>query len=250
MRTEYLIRLDDACPTMDAGRWSEVEEVLTRHDVKPIVAMVPANEDPGLIRGPVNEKFWTQAQGWARSGWTLALHGYSHALRPSSRGLVPVSLQSEFVGLPLEEQKRRIREGVGLLQQRGLAPLAWVAPAHGADRNTLEALKAESSIRLISDCFTRRPVKRWGFTWIPQQLWRPRNMPGGLWTICLHPNEMSQADIANLGFFISCRPGAFPDPSKAGTHAVPYGPLDFAFETAYSSMIRLRRLASKRNPDG
>ena len=48
VRTEYIVRLDDACPTMDAPRWSEVESLLVRHDVKPIVAVVPANAGPGL----------------------------------------------------------------------------------------------------------------------------------------------------------------------------------------------------------
>ena len=60
VRTEYIIRLDDACPTMDAARWSEVEQLLARHGLKPIVAVVPANADPGLVRGPGNGKFWEQ----------------------------------------------------------------------------------------------------------------------------------------------------------------------------------------------
>ena len=153
MRTEYIIRLDDACPTMDAARWSEVERLLARHGLKPIVAVVPANADPGLVRGPGNGKFWEQVSGWAALGWMIAMHGYSHALRRSEPGIIPVNRMSEFVGLPLEEQKRRIREGLGVFQGKNVTPLAWVAPAHGMDKNTLEALRSESNIRLSQRFF-------------------------------------------------------------------------------------------------
>ena len=157
---------------------------------------------------------------------------------------------SEFVGLPLEEQKRRIRDGVRILKGRDITPLAWVAPAHGMDKNTLEALRIESDIRLISDSFARRPVSRWGFTWIPQQLWRPRPMPGGLWTVCLHPNEMTQSDIAQLSLFIDSHKGAFPDPGKVAARAVPRGLSDMMFEAAFASGIRIRRMSTGRKKDG
>ena len=33
---KYLIRLDDACPTMDAQKWSRIEDILNRGGVKPM----------------------------------------------------------------------------------------------------------------------------------------------------------------------------------------------------------------------
>jgi hypothetical protein len=245
LRAEYIIRLDDACPTMDKHRWSEVEAILMQRGVKPIVAIVPANADPALVEGTGNGRFWEQAQGWAGAGWLMALHGYSHTLTRSKAGIVPASRMSEFVGLPLDEQKRRIREGVRILEEHDITPYAWVAPAHGMDKATLEALRAESAIRLISDSFARRPVKRWGFSWIPQQLWRPRSMPGGLWTICLHPNEMTKADIALLSSFIDEHRDAFPDPRAAAERAVPHALRDAMFEVAFAAGIRARRVFSR-----
>jgi len=250
VRAEYIIRLDDACPTMDAPRWSEVESLLVRREVKPIVAVVPANADPGLVRGPSSGRFWEQALGWAAAGWMIAMHGYSHALRRSEPGIIPVNRRSEFVGLPLEEQKSRIREGMRILQGRKITPVAWVAPAHGMDKNTLEALRAESSIRLISDSLARRPVQRWGFTWIPQQLWRPRRMPRGLWTICFHPNEMTQSDIAQLSAFVDSHKDSFPDPEEVAARAVPRGLSDMMFECAFTFGIRIRRISASRKKDG
>lgn len=250
MRAEYIIRLDDACPTMDAARWSKVESLLARHGLKPIVAVVPANADPCLVRGPGNGKFWEQVSGWAALGWMIAMHGYSHALRRSAPGIIPLNRMSEFVGLPLEEQKRRIRDGMSVFRGKNVTPLAWVAPAHGMDKNTLEALRSESNIRLVSDSFARRPVQRWGFTWIPQQLWHPRRMPGGLWTICLHPNEMTQSDIAQLSAFIENHKSAFQDPGHVASRAVPRGFTDAAFEAVFAAGIRIRRMTKSRKKDG
>lgn len=243
---EYLVRMDDACPTQDAQRWNAVEAVLRRHGVRPIVAIVPVNADAELIRSPADAGFWQRARAWKYAGWMVAMHGYSHSLRPSRGGLVPVSSKSEFVGLPAEEQQRRIREGVRFLQDQGVTPQAWVAPAHGLDRLTLEALRTESSIRTISDCFTRRPVRRRGFVWIPQQLWHPRVMGSGLWTICLHPNQMDPAGIGRLDDFISGHRRCFPDPTDAASRAVQYGPVDILFETAFLALLRIKRMLNER----
>ena len=36
------------------------------------------------------------------------------------------------------------------------------------------------------------------FHWIPQQLWNFKLKKYGLWTICLHPNEMTNDDLESL----------------------------------------------------
>lgn len=241
MGAEYILRLDDACPTMDHGKWQSVEQLLLSHGIRPIVAIVPANEDPGLVRAAADSSFWQRARSWARAGWVVALHGYSHALRGSAKGLVPIKGLSEFVALPLEEQRRRIREGVKVLEANGLTAEAWVAPVHGFDMITLQALRLESEIRLISDGFARRAYLREDFVWLPQQLWKPRSMKSGLWTICLHPNEMADNAISALDEFLSGHAGAFPDPRDAAARAVPYGPTDAVFAAAFSFLLWMKR---------
>jgi hypothetical protein len=246
VRAEYILRLDDACPTWDRHRWDEVEGLVKRHGVKPIIAVVPANVDTALVRGPVDEGFWERASSWQKAGWMIALHGFSHALRRSRGGLVPVNRYSEFVGLPAEEQKRRIRDGISALETWGLAPEAWVAPAHGMDWLTLGALETESRIRVISDSFSRRPVRRWGFTWIPQQLWHPRVMASGLWTICIHPNQMDSAGMGLLDAFISGHRESFPDPKDVAFRAMPYGLADAVFSAAFLAALRIKRKTAER----
>jgi hypothetical protein len=231
---------------MDDRKWHALERVLMARSIRPIVAIVPANEEAALVRAGADSSFWQGARNWARAGWVIGLHGYSHTLRPSRPGLVPVQARSEFVDLPLDEQRRRIREGVRVFEANGLQAEAWVAPAHGFDMMTLQALRVESQIRLISDGFARRPYSREGFVWLPQQLWRPRNMGSGLWTICLHPNEMDESAVRALDQFLDIHAGTFPDPRDAAAKAEPYGPIDAAFAAAFGILLRARRMAKRK----
>jgi predicted deacetylase len=243
---EFILRLDDACPSMDAGRWETVEQLLLARGVRPIVAIVPANADPELARVSGDPLFWQHARSWSRAGWVIGLHGYSHVLRSSPGGLVAVQRRSEFVGLPIDEQRRRIREGVRTFEANGLAPEAWVAPAHGFDSMTLHALRVESEIRIISDGFTRRAVRREDFVWLPQQLWRPRTMRSGVWTICLHPNHMDEAAIRVLDDFVTPRVASFPDPREVALHAASYGLGDVLFSVVFQASLGIKRAMSKR----
>jgi predicted deacetylase len=194
----YLIRLDDACPTIHWERWERVAALLDDYDVRPIVGVIPDNQDEFLHINPPRANFWEVVSKWQRKGWTIGLHGYQHRYVTQDGGLVPISNKSEFAGLALQIQEEKIRKGWQIFQSHRLKPSVWIAPAHSFDKNTLIALKRETDIELISDgialnCFTCD-----GFHWIPQQLWRFRRMPFGTFTICLHPNKMSEGALQQL----------------------------------------------------
>lgn len=209
MSARYLIRLDDACDTMDHERWAAVEEVLDRHAVCPIVAIVPDNRDPALILGKRDETFWHRVRGWAAKGWTLAMHGHTHVMRPTnSKLLVPFYQRSEFAGLTLEQQRVKIGAAWERFVANGVAPSVWVAPAHSFDAVTLEALRRETPIRIICDGIACDTFWERDFHWIPQQLWGLARRPPGLWTVCLHPNGMSAEQIASLDHSLAERFGS------------------------------------------
>jgi hypothetical protein len=42
------------------------------------------------------------------------------------------------------------------------------------------------------------PYKKYGFTWIPAQLWEFKNYKRGIRTICLHPNTITEKAIEEL----------------------------------------------------
>ena len=186
----YIFRMDDACPWMAQEKWNQLENIFDRFGVKPVVAVVPQCQDAGLKPNPEDPGFWKKAQSWQAKGWDIALHGFDHVYRGKNRGLVPVNARTEFAGQSEVLQRQKIRDGWKLLNDRGLRPTVWIAPAHTFDRTTLKCLTEETTIRVVSDGLSRRPFLRYGFSWVPQQTWVPRECPSGVWTICLHPNTM------------------------------------------------------------
>jgi predicted deacetylase len=199
MSARYLIRLDDACETMDRGRWDRVESVLDAHGVKPIVAVIPDNHDPALLLAPRDAAFWHKVRSWAEKDWELGMHGHTHVMQPTqAKLLLPFYRRSEFAGLTLDEQAAKVRSAWQLFAAQGLAPRLWVAPAHSFDRTTLEAVRRETPVRVVSDGIAWDTWHEQGFDWIPQQLWSLRERGSGLWTVCLHPNTMDDAAVAAL----------------------------------------------------
>lgn len=200
----YLIRLDDACPTMDQGKWAKVENILDLHGVKPMVGVIPHNEDPKQIIDASDEAFWDKVHLWEQKGWAIALHGYNHVYSTSEGGINPLWNKSEFAGHPLELQKEKIRKGIAIMHEHSINPKYFFAPSHTFDENTLRALKEESDIRIISDTIATKPYKYKDFTFIPQQSGHPIKLPfGGIVTICYHPNTMTEESLNKLDIFLS-----------------------------------------------
>jgi len=197
LAARYLLRLDDLCPTADWQRWGRLEQTLDAAGVKPIVAVVPENQDPSLCLDEPRPDFWEWLQRKSNQGWCVALHGYQHAKNTQNPGLVGLRSSSEFAGLPYATQAAKINAALAIFNEHGICPKIFVAPWHSFDQNTLQAL-IMAGINLISDGFYLRPIQRFGIVWVPQQLSGFRQFPLGLWTVCLHPNNMSVEDIDAL----------------------------------------------------
>ncbi len=200
MSARYMIRLDDACPTMDYARWHRLESFFDTFEVKPIVAVIPDNQDPELHCNPPDPLFWDTVRRWQKNGWTIAMHGYQHKFHHVDRTklIFPFYDRSEFAGLSYEEQSAKIQHSWLLFKEQGVKPTVWVAPAHCFDSITLESLRDNTSIRIISDGIAYTPYLSSGFSWIPQQLWQLKEKKHGLWTVCLHPNSMSTMQYSEL----------------------------------------------------
>ena len=199
MTASYLIRLDDACPEMKSERWGWVEEILDEFNIKPIVAVVPNNQDGDLMHESADSGFWNKVRRWQYKGWSIAMHGHTHVMHPTTeRLLVPYYKRSEFAGLSFEEQAAKIRTAWKFFLSQGIEPRIWVAPAHSFNRLTLEALLHETSIRIVSDGIAWDNFYELGFHWLPQQMWKLTPRKSGLWTVCLHPNQMDQTATMRL----------------------------------------------------
>lgn len=62
MNNKYLIRLDDAVLTMNTKKWQRMEDLLDRYGVKPMVGVIPANNDPKQLIDNGNCEFWMKAR--------------------------------------------------------------------------------------------------------------------------------------------------------------------------------------------
>lgn len=205
MKTYYLIRLDDACPQMNQQKWQRMEDILDKYGIKPLVGIIPANADSQTIIEDDNDLFWGKARLWEKKGWCIALHGYNHVCTSDEgmKGLNPFWERSEFAGLSLDEQREKIRKGYKVLRDHGFEPKYFFAPSHTFDENTLEALRLETSIRVISDTIGRYPYKRGAFYFIPQISGHCSEMPfKGIYTFCFHPNVMDEKGFNSLESFI------------------------------------------------
>jgi predicted deacetylase len=198
---QYLLRFDDLCPTVALGRWERFLPLIEEFRLRPILAVVPENRDRELDRSEPDPEFWARMRALEAGGATIALHGYRHLCRSKGKSLVPLHTHSEFAGVPLELQREWIAAGLNILRSEGLNPRIWVAPRHGFDSNTLQALRAEG-MGLLSDGLARVPFIREGVTWIPQQLWSPAIKSKGLWTICIHTNTARSSQVDQMRTFL------------------------------------------------
>lgn len=244
---QYLLRIDDLCPTMHARRWNRLRLLIEEFKIRPILAVIPDNQDRDLDASPVDPGFWNQMRAMQSAGATIALHGFRHLCRSAGKSLLRLNRISEFAGVAIDEQRSYIASGLELLRAQGLDPKLWVAPRHGFDRNTLRALN-EAGLLYLSDGLARTPFKREGLIWIPQQLWSPVSRNKGLWTICLHPASTTGPVIDALRAFLHQHGGQVTSFDRA-TGEFPPAPLpppERIYEVVVTARLRLRRALKER----
>lgn len=209
MERQYIIRLDDACPYGNLANWDRMEAILDVYGIKPLVGAIPNCRDENLISYGVDANYPGRIGRWKDKGWTFALHGYDHVFLTEDGGLNPVNHRSEFAGVELSLQRDKIRRGVAAFRDLGIQPVAFFAPAHTFDANTLRALKECSDIRVISDTVAFDRYNQDGLTFVPQQSGSVRNLPFRTVTFCYHPNIMTDADFEKLNTFLDIHKSRF-----------------------------------------
>jgi predicted deacetylase len=178
--------------------WAEVEQMLLELSIRPIAAVIPANRDADLMVSPAHPDFWDEVRKWQARGWTIALHGFQHLPLTRESGIVGIAPRSEFAGLPANEQEDKLHRAMGIFAREGIRPTVWVAPSHSFDRITVRLLQG-LGFEVISDGFGVAPHRdRNGLLWIPQQLWKFRWRPAGVWTVCCHHNRWTAGNISSF----------------------------------------------------
>ena len=200
----YILRLDDASEYMDIKKWTRIEELLDKYNIKPIVGIIPDNKDKSLIeKYKKDQDFWQKAKKWKNKGWTIALHGCNHEYITNDGGINPVNRRSEFAGVSYEEQCRKIENGIKILEKYEMYPEIFFAPSHTFDLNTIKALIEKSNIRIISDTIANDVYYKDDMYFIPQQSGKVRMLPFKIVTFCYHPNTMEEKDFNILEDFLN-----------------------------------------------
>ena len=247
MSATYLVRFDDICATMQWRIWNRIEEILRENEVAPLLSVVPDNRDERLMFESANERFWERVRTWQQWGWAIGMHGYQHRYVSADSGMVGVKRASEFAGLPLDEQRSKLEASVEIFRREGVQPGIWVAPGHTFDRNTLRALKSVG-LTIISDGLFLSPRRDPdGMLWIPQQQWRFRRLPFGLWTVCLHHNRWDNSALTKFARDIAVykrRIVALSDVLRACRHLQP-APLGSLVPRSLRWLLRLRLYAKR-----
>ena len=69
-QAQYLIRMDDACPSDKKEIWDRLEKVLDQFHIQPIVAVIPNCEDETLRIRTCDENFWERIRRYQEKGYS------------------------------------------------------------------------------------------------------------------------------------------------------------------------------------
>lgn len=197
------IRMDDITPDMDFAKFDKVKTILDEAGLAPLIGVVPFNKDEKLAVDNPQEDFGDFLKTLSDRGWVIALHGYNHLYKTNNKGIFPINEFSEYAGVSYDKQNQMIAQGIEKLNEWGVKPVAFMAPGHTFDRNTMKALKANGITR-ITDGFGNRPYIREGITFYPISKKRSECIGNrdGYSTYVLHTNTMSDEAIDAFGKLI------------------------------------------------
>jgi predicted deacetylase len=193
---KLLIRLDDFSPNRNVEAWNRVEAILDGCGVRPLVAVIPSDRYFGAAVS--NADFWMQVRRLHAKGWAIGLHGETHLVVPIAPGAqheIFFATKSEFVGLPFKDQARKLESGWQQFLAHGVRPVAFVAPNHGFDAETVRAVVQHGNLRFIGDGIGLRLFADRGLVWLPQIDWRIPRLRFGFRSVCLHPSTMTAREI-------------------------------------------------------
>lgn len=203
MRTLLFIRLDDICETMNLSNFLRAKELLDRYEIKPLLGIVPFNQDPVLQVAEVDSEYLKRITECKDAGWSIAMHGTYHVYDTTAKGLVTKRPKSEFAGKPLTEQIALLKKGKEKMRQDGLDTDIFFAPGHSYDKNTVRALR-ETGFTVISDGRSHRKYRWLDMDFVPVRYfgWDLKKIKRGTLTSVFHLNGMSEADFEMMEEYI------------------------------------------------
>ena len=198
-----LIRMDDISEYMNWELMDKCETLFDKYEIKPLLGVIPINQDPELLKYSRNDKFWERVQSWKNKGWEITMHGCHHLYTQKSdkKDIFNYGGDSEFYGLNYEKQLNKIKAGLQKFEEKKIKIRSFFAPNHIYDENTLKALK-DSEIKIIIDGYGLFPFYKNEILFIPQLFYKEIFLPFGIQSTQMHINEWNYNHLKNFNSFI------------------------------------------------
>ena len=202
-KTRILIRLDDIAENMNWDLMERSELLFDKYKIKPVLGVIPNNQDEELLAYPKKNNFWDLVRNWKNKGWKIAMHGLTHVYDKDTkkRDYFGYGGRSEFCGHSLEIQTEKIRKGVKKFKEENIEIKSFFAPNHTYDLNTFSALKS-SGINEIIDGYGLMPYLENDIKFIPQLFYKVYALPFGIQSTQIHLNYWKQKDFDNFENFV------------------------------------------------
>ena len=240
MTVKYILRLDDIAPKMAWSMFDRLEEKLNKLGIKPVVGVVPDNQDLALEVEDTNINFWDRVRSWSQLEWTIAQHGYQHEYATRDGGILGINKFSEFSGLDHKTQFNKLKLGKNILITNKVWQPVFMAPAHSFDNVTLQVLK-ELKFEYITDGYGLFPYKKAGLIFVPQLFSSFRNIGFGVYTVCIHLNVIDEKEMDSLLDFLEENKDKFISFQESMNYKHQYEFLDALTRFLFSKSLRFFR---------
>ncbi len=198
-----LIRMDDIAENMNWDLMNKCETLFNKYNIKPLLGVIPNNKDPELLSFNKENLFWEKVKTWSDKGWEICMHGYTHVYdtETNKKDFFNYGGRSEFFGHSLDEQKKRIKNGIDIFSSKDIKIRSFFAPNHTYDENTFAALK-ENGINYIVDGYGFFPYKKNSITFVPQLFYREIMLPYGVQATQIHLNYWDTKKFEEFEIFL------------------------------------------------
>ena len=202
-RTGILVRLDDIAENMNWSLMDKCEILFDRYNIKPLLGVIPCNEDKELHIYEKNNDFWNKIRSWQKKGWEISMHGFSHVYdqETNKKDYFNYGGRSEFCGHDYSIQISRIKKGLKKFNDEKVKIRSFFAPNHTYDKNTFIALK-ESGINNIIDGYGLIPYTEHNLNFVPQLFYKEIMLPFGIQSTQIHLNYWKEDDYKGFEKFV------------------------------------------------
>ena len=201
--TGLLIRIDDVAENMNWSLMNNCEILFDRYNIKPLLGVIPCNEDAELYAYEKNNNFWDKVREWQNKGWEISMHGFSHVYDKDTNkeDYFNYGGRSEFFGHDYHMQFSKIKKGLEKFKEEKINIRSFFAPNHTYDENTFLALK-NSGVKHVIDGYGLIPYTEKNLNFIPQLFYKEIMLPFGIQSTQIHLNYWNELNYKNFENFI------------------------------------------------